>query len=65
MAVAAVSGIGAQIVVLAITPFLIWTIGLERYGFWALCSSISRYGMLTDVLFAPIITTVAVLKLAS
>jgi len=64
MAVAAVSGIGAQIVVLAITPFLIWTIGLERYGFWALCSSISRYGMLTDVLFAPIITTVAAAKRA-
>ena len=64
MAVAAVSGIGAQLVVLAITPFLIWTIGLERYGFWALCSSISRYGMLTDVLFAPIITTVAAAKRA-
>ena len=65
MAVAAVSGIGAQLVVLAITPFLIWTIGLERYGFWALCSSISRYGMLTDVLFAPIITTVAAAKRAN
>ena len=64
MAVAAISGIGAQLVVLAITPFLIWTIGLERYGFWALCSSISRYGMLTDVLFAPIITTVAAAKRA-
>ena len=64
MAVAAMSGIGAQLVVLAITPFLIWTIGLERYGFWALCSSISRYGMLTDVLFAPIITTVAAAKRA-
>jgi O-antigen/teichoic acid export membrane protein len=64
MAVAAMSGIGAQLVVLAITPFLIWTIGLERYGFWALCSSISRYGMLTDVLFAPIITMVASAKRA-
>jgi len=64
MAVAAMSGIGAQLVVLAITPFLIWTIGLERYGFWALCSSISRYGMLTDVLFAPIITLVAAAKRA-
>lgn len=62
MAVAAISGIGAQLVVLAITPFLIWTIGLERYGFWALCSSISRYGMLTDVLFAPIIALVAAAK---
>lgn len=59
MAVAAVSGIGAQLVVLAVTPYLIWTIGLERYGFWALCASISRYGLLTDVLFAPIITNVA------
>ncbi len=64
MAVAALSGIGAQLVVLAITPFLIWSIGLERYGFWALCSSISRYGMLTDVLFAPIITMVAAAKRA-
>ncbi len=64
MTVAAMSGIGAQLVVLAITPFLIWTIGLERYGLWALCSSISRYGMLTDVLFAPIITMVAAAKRA-
>ncbi len=47
---------GSTFVLLAVTPYLLGTLGLEAYGLWALLNRLGRYGMLTDFGLGPSIT---------
>jgi O-antigen/teichoic acid export membrane protein len=54
-----IASLGGQAAVVAVQPLLLWHLGLESYGTWALFTTVTRYGRLTDFLYAPLTKYVA------
>lgn len=47
---------GSAFLPIALTPFVLGTIGIETFGFWALLNRLCRYGLVADIGLGPSVT---------